>query len=79
MKVKHANHYTTGPYSSKANTIVTTLLEQFDADGIDYKEKLFSVMTDGCNTMQGWKGGVKKILADKIHQFTDMGSCNDPI
>ena len=71
-------HYRTlDLYSSKANTIVTTLLEQFDADGIDYKKKLFSVMTYGCNTMQGWKGGVKKILADKIYQFTDMGSCND--
>ena len=37
-----SRHYRTlDLYSSKANTIVTTLLEQFDADGIDYKKKAF--------------------------------------
>ena len=34
-------------------------------------------MTDGCNTMQGGKTGVKKHLSEKIPQFVDFGACND--
>ena len=34
-------------------------------------------MTDGCNTMQGGKTGVKKQLTEKIPQFVDFGACND--
>ena len=63
--------------SGTAKVIVETLLEQFDEDGIDYKRKLISAMTDGCNTMQGRVRGVKVKLAKEIHQFIDLGSCND--
>ena len=34
--------------SGTAKSIVETLLGQFDEDGIDYKQKLISSMTDGC-------------------------------
>ena len=34
-------------------------------------------MTDGCNTMQGGKTGVKKQLSEKIPQLVDFGACND--
>ena len=60
-----------------ASAIVDTLLGHLDQDGIDYRKKLFCSMTDGCNAMQGENGGVKKLLAEKILQFVDLGSCND--
>ena len=49
-------------YSAAASNIVEALLSQFDSDGVDYMKKLLSTMTDGCNTMQGGKTGMKKQL-----------------
>ena len=63
--------------SATASKIVEALIAQFDKDGVDYKKKLITTMTDGCNTMQGNKTGVKKRLSDIIPQFIDLGSCND--
>ena len=74
----HMRHYKTIDLESgKAEVIVRTLLDQFDEDCIDYKQKLISSMTDGCNTMQGRISGVKVQLKKEIHQFVDFGSCND--
>ena len=71
-------HYRTlDLYSATAANIVNDLLSQFDEDGVDYKNKLICAMTDGCNTMQGHLGGVKKLLRDKITELLDPGSCND--
>ena len=63
--------------ATDAETIVNTLLEQFEDDGVDYKRKLISVMTDGCSVMEGKHSGVKKRLSEKISQLKDFGSCND--
>ena len=63
--------------SGTAQGITDDLLSQMDGDGIDYKKKLLSAMTDGCNVMQGQHGGVKKMLSEKIPEFFDPGSCND--
>ena len=71
-------HYRTlDLYSATAVDIADDLLSQFDEDGIDYRNKVLSAMTDGCNTMQGRLGGVKKLLGDEIPEFWDPGSCND--
>ena len=63
--------------SGKAEVIVRTLLQQFDEDGVDYRSKMITSMTDGCNTMEGRLGGVKVKLQNEIKQFIDFGSCND--
>ena len=60
-----------------AKTITNSLVAQFEEDKIPWKEKLVSMMTDGCATMQGRVGGVKKLLADRAPQVIDLGSCND--
>ena len=60
-----------------AETITQTLLSQLDEDAIDYKKKLLSAMTDGCNVMQGRLGGVKVLLSKEIPELLDPGSCND--
>ena len=71
-------HYRTlDLYSATAENITNDLLSQFDEDGVDYKNKLVSAMTDGCSTMQGRIGGVKKLLSDRIPELLDPGSCND--
>ena len=71
-------HYRTlDLFSGTADSIVRSLLGLFDKDGIDYKNKLVVVMTDGCNTMQGHRSGVKKRLTDIVPQCYDLGSCND--
>ena len=63
--------------ATDAETIVSSLLGSFDADGIDYKSKMVTAMTDGCNVMQGKHGGVKKKLSDRVPQIKDFGSCTD--
>ena len=37
---------------------------------------MIAPMTDGCNTMEGWVSGVKR-LAETVHQLKDLGSCNN--
>ena len=70
-------HYRTLDLDSGTTaSIVASLLGQFAEDGIDYKKKLISTMTDGCNTMQGHIGGVKKLLSEQVPQLVDLGSCN---
>ena len=59
-----------------AKTITDSLVAQFEEDKIPWKEKLVSPMTDGCATMQGRVGGVKKMLIDRAPQVIDLGSCN---
>ena len=75
--VKLRHYRTLDLYSATASNIVEALLSQFDSDGVDFMKKLLSTMTDGCNTMQGGKTGVKKQLSEKIPQFVDFGACND--
>ena len=71
-------HYRTVELAAKdAETITNTIVEQFEADQIPWKEKLVAPMTDGCNVMQGRSGGVKKLLSDRAPQVVDLGSCND--
>ena len=53
------------------------LLSLFDEDGIDYRSKLLSCSTDGCNTMEGRHEGLKKLMLEKIPQLMNPGSCND--
>ena len=60
-----------------APTIVNTILNSFEDDGIDFEKKLISSMSDGCITNEGWKGGVKKFMGDKVPQLKDVGSCID--
>ena len=60
-----------------AETITNALVENFDEDGIPWREKLIAPMTDGCPTMQGHRNGVKKRLTDLAPQVHDFGSCND--
>lgn len=75
LKLRH--YRTLDLYSGTAENIARDLLTTLDEDGVDYKQKLLSAMTDGCNVMQGKHGGVKKILSDEIPEFFDPGSCND--
>ena len=63
--------------NGKASTIVEAIIDALQDDGIDYDKKLITAISDGCNTNEGHKGGVKKLMSDKIHQFKDAGSCND--
>ena len=64
-------------FSATAQNIVDDLLSHFDEDGIDYKNRLLSSMTDGCNTMEGHLKGVKKLMMDKIPELINPGSCTD--
>ena len=41
-----------------AETIKTFIFDQFEEDGINYKDKLIDLATDGCPTMIGIRGGV---------------------
>lgn len=70
-------HYLTLDLYSATKNIADDLLSQFDEDGIDYKNKLQSSMTDGCNTMQGHLKGVKKLMMDKVTELINPGSCTD--
>ena len=74
----HLRHYRTlDLFGGTAEKIVEALISEFEKDNINYKKKLFSGITDGCNTMIGGKGGVKKKLAELIDEFFDGGSCID--
>ena len=59
--------------SATASKIVEALIAQFDKDGVDYKKKLITTMTDGCNTMQGNKTGVKKDYLISYHNLLIWG------
>lgn len=59
-----------------AETISNTIIEQLQDDNINWKQKLISLMTDGCPTMQGCASGVKKRIIDQAPQIIDFGSCN---
>ena len=61
----------------EAQTTVDAILDSFQDDGIDYEKRLISSMSDGCMTNEGHKGGVKKLLSEKVPQLKDVGSCND--
>ena len=67
LKLRH--YRTLDLDSGTAENIARDLLTTLDEDGVDYKRKLLSAMTDGCNVMQGKHGGVKKILSDEIPEF----------
>ena len=58
-------------------TIVEANLDSLTEDAVDYRSKLIGASTDGCNTMEGRLKGVKKLLADAVPGFKDVGSCND--
>ena len=74
----HLRHYQTLDLAAgDAEAIVSTLLGSMDDDGIDWRRKVLTAGTDGCNVMQGHLSGVKKRLAEEIPQFQDLGSCND--
>ena len=62
--------------AADAESIVDTIAEEFDDDGVEWKEKLVAVMTDGCNTMTGCKTGVQKRLQSIVPQLKLLGSCN---
>ena len=60
-----------------AEIISNTVMEAFDEVGVSLEDKLVSVMTDGTNTMIGWKSGVVKRLRDKIPGLQFLTSCID--
>ena len=60
-----------------AKTIVEAILDSLTEDAVDYRSKLIGASTDGCNTMEGRLKGVKKLLADAVPGFKEVGSCND--
>ena len=62
--------------ATDAASIVEAIMEELDDDGIGWKEKLLSVMTDGCNTMTGCNNGVQKKLEKNVPQLKPLGSCN---
>ena len=71
-------HYRTiDLYLATAESIDSTILNSFTMDGIDYENKLIAPMTDGCATMEGKKGCVRKLPAEKVPDLKDLGSCND--
>ena len=63
-KIELRHYRTLDLYSVTAENIVDDLLSLFDEDGIDYRSKLLSSSTDGCNTMEGRHKGVKKLMLD---------------
>ena len=76
-KIDLRHYHTLDLFSATAQNIVDDLLSQFDEDGIDYKNRWLSSMTDRCNTMEGHLKGVKKFMMDKIPELMNPGSCTD--
>lgn len=60
-----------------AEYITDTLLEQFTQEEISLEDLLISLMTDGTNTMIGYKSGVVKRVRDKYSGVHLLGSCLD--
>ena len=69
-------HYrTVDLQAGDALTIKETLLETFEADGIDCKKAMIGTMTDWCAVMSGSLTGVNKRLEDEIPQLFVSGGC----
>ena len=58
-----------------AESIKDTLLDTFQADGIDYKKKMIGTMTDWCSVMSGSLSGVNKRLEDEVPELFVSGGC----
>lgn len=74
VELKHYN--TLDIDYTNATTIASSLTDQLEEDGIDFRSKLIDVATDGCYTMTGSKGGVLKKLQELIPQMHHTGSCS---
>ena len=75
--IQRRHYVTIDIENGEAKTIVEAITDSFTDDGIDFVNKLISSMSDGCNTNEGHKGGVKKLLKEHVPDLKDIGSCVD--
>ena len=59
-----------------AESIVKAVSEKMSEDGIDYRNKVIDLATDGCSTMVGERGGVVKKFKETVPDLPHTGSCS---